>query len=232
MCEKCKKPKLTPEDLDLWQDLMGDVEPLSKKQAPKPKKHEQKQTTVYDSNAQVPPLPEDIDKFEDFINEKITLDELTPSSPKTLSLPFVHPQDVFVNIERTTAKPNIETNAFFIAENTAVKLAGWRQGTDKKTIQHLAKGKFTPTLDLDLHGLTLLNAYAEVRVFLAEAVADGHKCVLIIHGKGRRDGREMGAIKENLAVFLSERTEVLAFHTAAIKHGGTGACYVLLRRPK
>ena len=236
---------LTPEEQSLWDELMGDVRPLKKdkKQALKDS-GKQSVDALDDSNSQnkddqpTTPLPADLEYFDAFVAGKITLDDIPDAAqtPETHKSTAETPQPL-PGMQQPSAKKSAESfspknSPFVLAENNPHKLAGWRAGTTKKTIQMLAKGKPVPTLDVDLHGFTLYQAYAERRTFLAQAAGDGHKCVLIIHGKGRREGKDMGAIKQNLAGFLAERPEVLAFHTAHQKHGGSGACYVLLKRIK
>ncbi|RMD71241.1 MAG: DNA mismatch repair protein MutS, partial [Gammaproteobacteria bacterium] len=57
-----------------------------------------------------------------------------------------------------------------------------------------------------------------------------YRCVRIVHGKGRRSARQP-VLKQKVNGWLRARDEVLAFCSARPHHGGTGALYVLLRRP-
>ena len=259
---KTKKDKgarcLLPDEDALWEAMMEDVTPLKKSQNIKGQHKkgqgeqaknnqgahkEQKTHTAYT-------LPEDIGYFDAFVDGEISLDDIPNAAPVAHNHKNAHKKEAQTeqplpntsklswqnaDVKANNPAPNSsagQKQSFIVAENSPHKLAGWRAGTNKKTMQMLAKGKPNPTVDVDLHGYTLIQAYAEIRTFLAFAKSSGHKCALIIHGKGRRDGQDMGAIKQNLAHFLAERPEVLAFHTAHAKHGGSGACYVLLKRTK
>ena len=254
---------LSPEEQKLWDKMMRDVRALKTDKKKTNQGHNKQQAdnpdntgdankdnnTISQHNKDQPntPVPADLDYFDAFVADQITLDDIPDVAPT----PENHKKDIQKNTaERPKTQQGMQQDAspqvdaknlpqktpfappFVVAENSPHKLAGWRAGTPKKTIQTLAKGKPAPTLDVDLHGFTLPQAFGEIRMFLTQATADGHKCVLIIHGKGRREGKDMGAIKQNLAAFLAERPEVVAFHTAHTKHGGSGACYVLLKRTK
>jgi DNA-nicking Smr family endonuclease len=83
---------------------------------------------------------------------------------------------------------------------------------------------------LDLHGLTVDQAYRVVRHFLEQSRKAGHRCVLIIHGKGARSPGSVPVLKCNVSSWLRASQPVLAFHSARYRDGGTGAVYVLLRR--
>lgn len=232
--KKNKQPEDHPDvDEDLWEAFVRDVQPLGQT---KPDGYVvedfDQETAQQDSQhsnqpGRQPDLPHDMDYFQAVAEGQMNIEDI-PDGDLT-QLPT--DQDPHDRQQTSPQKPSkTAAHAFVIAENNAQKLAGWRAGVDRKAQKNLARGKFRPTLDVDLHGFYLMDAYREVRAFLAHSAEEGHKCVLIIHGKGRSEGREMGVIKENLARFLSEQPQVLAFHTAQIKDGGTGACYVLIKR--
>jgi len=105
-------------------------------------------------------------------------------------------------------------------------------GLDKRTSARLRRGQIPIDSRVDLHGLT----QAEAKEFLGQALAiaqgRGHRCVLVITGKGlRREGG--GVLKAKLPHWLAEakiRPLILANEPARPQHGGGGATYVLLRR--
>ncbi len=59
---------------------------------------------------------------------------------------------------------------------------------------------------------------------------EGLRNVLIVHGKGRDDQSHANIIRSYLARWLEELPEVQAFCAALPHHGGSGACYVALRK--
>ena len=104
-------------------------------------------------------------------------------------------------------------------------------GVDRSLAERLRRGRLPIQSTLDLHGLTQSEAHAAVQGFVARAIDRGLRTVLIVTGKGRRDGG--GVLKAALPRWLNEaplRPFVLALSEARPEHGGTGALYVLLKR--
>ena len=66
--------------------------------------------------------------------------------------------------------------------------------------------------------------------FLRSAAMAGHRCVIIIHGKGHGSFQKQPVLKGKLNLWLQRRKDILAFSSARPADGGTGAVYVLLRR--
>ncbi len=103
----------------------------------------------------------------------------------------------------------------------------------------LSKGKKEIEARLDLHGMTQGQAYAALAGFLRAAQARGAKLVLVITGKGARSDRDLfaerGVLKRQVPLWLKQaefRDIVLGVELAGIGHGGEGALYVKLRRPR
>lgn len=128
--------------------------------------------------------------------------------------------------------PSQRHQAIPILSNTADCLAALASNQSPQRLKDLRLGKPSPTAVLDLHGFKEGDAWLKLNNWLAMAVAEDHRCVLIITGKGRGYGPEanMGVIKAQVAVWLAAHPEILGFHTALPRDGGTGAIYVLLRR--
>ena len=107
-------------------------------------------------------------------------------------------------------------------------------------------GKTRPTATLDLHGERVDTAIAKLRAFLVESSRVGHRCALIIHGKGTHSDhgahpKGTGSPYSSLAplreAVLSELLGpcsgfIHALATAAASDGGDGATYVMLRGRK
>jgi DNA-nicking Smr family endonuclease len=90
----------------------------------------------------------------------------------------------------------------------------------------LRRGRGEPEARLDLHGLTQEGAYRAAVGFLMRAQADGKRLVLIITGKG-------GILRGSLPLWLGQadlKPLVAGVSEAHIRHGGSGAYYVTLRR--
>jgi DNA-nicking Smr family endonuclease len=99
----------------------------------------------------------------------------------------------------------------------------------KKQFLELKKGHLAWQARLDLHGLRPDAARERLLSFMLQQQAEHHRCLLIIHGKGGRHG-EPPILKNLVHHWLRQIPQVLAFHSAIPRDGGTGAVYVLLRR--
>ncbi|MFZ4381634.1 MAG: Smr/MutS family protein [Sandarakinorhabdus sp.] len=97
--------------------------------------------------------------------------------------------------------------------------------------RQITRGRLTPDRIVDLHGHTLATAHG----VLASAIlaADGARVILVITGKGRPD--RPARIRDELMHWLDRpdlRPHVASLRGAHPRHGGGGAFYIILRRPK
>ena len=102
-----------------------------------------------------------------------------------------------------------------------------RAGLQHKLLKKLAHGQFAIEARLDLHSLHLATALAQAQAFLNNCRQQRYRFVLIIHGKGRKSDKPI--LKNALNIWLRTQPNVLAFHSAILRDGGTGAVYVLLK---
>ncbi len=110
---------------------------------------------------------------------------------------------------------------------------GARLGLDPRLVIRLRRGDFSMQGHLDLHGMTQPDAKAALTEFIQESVRKGRRAVLVVHGRGLRSPGGRPVLKHATAQWLSHGTiggYVLAFTTAQMYDGGTGALWVLLRR--
>lgn len=103
-----------------------------------------------------------------------------------------------------------------------------RGGISKKQFLDLKNAKNRYEAALDLHGLSPNNATIKLSNFINYQHKKNSKIVLIIHGKSGKD-HTPPIIKNLTNSLLRQIPEVLAFHSAKSKDGGTGAVYVLLK---
>jgi DNA-nicking Smr family endonuclease len=116
------------------------------------------------------------------------------------------------------------------AAPAAEEIAFRRPGLSERTFRDLRRGRFSIEAEIDLHGLTQGEAKIALHDFIVECGARGHRSVLVIHGKGARSGPEGPVLKAGVQHWLAQWDEVLGYVSAARRHGGSGAVYVLLRR--
>ena len=100
-------------------------------------------------------------------------------------------------------------------------------GVHRRTAQKIRRGKVEIDATVDLHGQTVDEATVTVNTFLGESVDAGLRMLLVITGKG--DGILRAALPTTLADWSNQ---IIAVATAHAHHGGEGAFYVLLKRPR
>jgi|GEM_PF-1133454 len=105
-----------------------------------------------------------------------------------------------------------------------------KSGVNPRQLRRLKNGKLQAAASLDLHGLTVDNAYKAVRRFLERAHMQNLGIVHIITGKGRHHSKRSAPLKSSVCHWLLDHTYVTAFSTCQPKDGGLGAFYVLIRR--
>ena len=108
---------------------------------------------------------------------------------------------------------------------------------ERRTLTALKRGRQPLEAVLDLHGLRQDEAHARLRHFLHREQANGARLVLVITGKGAAgaslSGDERGVLRRMVPHWLRMadlRHIVLGFEDAVLKHGGSGALYVRVRR--
>ena len=104
-----------------------------------------------------------------------------------------------------------------------------RPGLQQRQLQRLQRGQLAIGAELDMHGMTATMARSAVVNFIALCREQHIRCVRIIHGKGYGSGDSAPVLKNRINSWLRQHHDVLAFSSAQIRDGGSGALYVLLR---
>ena len=123
---------------------------------------------------------------------------------------------------------------FDIAE-TREYLEGHVLGLDPRLVRRLRRGDFAWQAHVDLHGMTAAPARDAVEEFVLSSARAGHRCVLVVHGRGLNSKDHIPVLKEHMKSWLAKGRigrHVLAFTSARAVDGGAGALYVLLRRDR
>lgn len=109
--------------------------------------------------------------------------------------------------------------------------------------RQLARGLVSPDRTIDLHGHTLHSAYDLLDAALAAAIRAGDRTILLVTGKPPRPASERphapnsfrGAIRAATGDWLAgsrHASAIAAVRAAHPRHGGAGALYIVLKRPK
>lgn len=110
---------------------------------------------------------------------------------------------------------------------------------DHKVHQKMTRGRIDPEAKIDLHGMTVNEAHPELIRFILNAQDRGRRLVLVITGKGKPSVDHgpipvrQGVLRHQVPHWLRLPPlahSVLQVTQAHLKHGGTGAYYVYLRR--
>ncbi|MEO1276228.1 MAG: Smr/MutS family protein, partial [Pseudomonadota bacterium] len=116
-------------------------------------------------------------------------------------------------------------------------------GLDRRTAERLRRGDRDPDARLDLHGMTAGRAHAVLDRFLGEARRRGHRCVLVITGKGGRRAPEdapwleagVGVLRDAVPRWIRSGPhgrDIVGIFEAHQRHGGAGALYIYLKRQR
>jgi DNA-nicking Smr family endonuclease len=102
-------------------------------------------------------------------------------------------------------------------------------GLDARCWRDLRRGRTRPERVLDLHGRRVHEAHGALRWFLAQAHADGVRCVAVVTGKG--SAPEGGVLRRELPHWLNAPDLRPLLLGAAHPHAtNPGAVHLLLRR--
>ncbi|MCH9690777.1 MAG: DNA endonuclease SmrA [Gammaproteobacteria bacterium] len=131
-------------------------------------------------------------------------------------------------IAETSAEINPLSGDFIDYVTPTDTLAFKRCGVQNYVYREFRLGKLHLDARLDLHRHTVEMARQVLFEFIRHCLEANVRCALITHGKG--EGRKQPRLKSCVNGWLPQMNEVLAFHSAQIRHGGPGATYILLRK--
>ena len=110
---------------------------------------------------------------------------------------------------------------------------------DAKSYGKLTRGKLNPEARLDLHGMTVSEAYPVLQNFILRSAQLQRRLVLVITGKGKSKSdrglipERHGVLRHNVPFWLRQAplaNAILETTPAHQRHGGGGALYIYLRR--
>ena len=105
-----------------------------------------------------------------------------------------------------------------------------RPGVQKSLLKQIRTGKLDAEDRLDLHGYTRDQARTTLLEFIHHAQHNHFRLVCIVHGKGYHSEDSRPVLKAMVNKWLQNIDIVLAFVSAHISDGGSGAVYVLIKR--
>jgi len=134
-------------------------------------------------------------------------------------------------VKKPAAKPSLAPDG---VPEKPKKSSGQHHPLERPVKKKLAKGRLQLEARIDLHGLVQSEAHAMLYGFIIRAHERGLRHVLVITGKGSSMGSD-GALKRAVPMWFSKpefRHLISSYETSAQNHGGEGALYVRLAKPK
>jgi len=165
---------------------------------------------------------------------------IKPLQPSRLSVEPPAGKDTASSADETIPPPPAPTRASATRDAAPEKSAPPPAPLGRRFKGRVGRGREAIDDRLDLHGFTQSEAHAALLRFLRGAQADGARIVLVVTGKGSTRSQSDAAaerciLKRMVPVWLALpefRPLVIGFEDAHAGHGGQGALYVRLRRPR
>ena len=193
---------LSPDEAALWVRVMAGVRPIAPRPAAPAPAPSQGSATP-----KAPPPPAAIPK------------------PSRTALPL--------------AKPSSSIKPLAVARAARVQPPIVANTLDGSWDRRLSRGLVSPDRTVDLHGHTLASAYDMLDAALAAAIRAGDRTILLVTGKPPRPASERpharGAIRAATGDWLAgsrHSSAIAAVRAAHPRHGGAGALYIVLKRPR
>jgi len=155
-----------------------------------------------------------------------------PNSGRVVHAPKPHVPLPFKRLEddRQVLRDSLsDTSLHELELESGDTVAFTRPGLSRQVLRKLRSGHWATQDRLDLHGSRSDEARAMLVAFLSQAVKRGHRCVLVVHGKGLGSKNREPVLRRKVAAWLAQRNDVLAFCQARPADGGSGAVVILLK---
>jgi DNA-nicking Smr family endonuclease len=152
-----------------------------------------------------------------------------------ITRPEIKPQKSKSNPEYDSLaklKELVKYGTGFVVSLTPEYIEGRANTVSPEVTRLLHKGNFSVQAHIDLHGLGVMDAHQAFDQFLHKSITAGKRTVLVIHGRGLSSPYEP-VLKTKVYQWLTAapwHKWVIAFTSARLCDGGTGATYILLRQ--
>jgi DNA-nicking Smr family endonuclease len=104
-----------------------------------------------------------------------------------------------------------------------------RAGVGPDVLKRIAQRSWPLEADLDLHGLSVEQAWLRLASFITQCVAYEARCVRVVTGKGYGSPQAQPVLRDKVRSWLIGLAVVRAFAQASERDGGAGAIIVLLQ---
>lgn len=131
-------------------------------------------------------------------------------------------------VPREREQPPNDFGASYPSQGVTPRDTHFGTGLQKKLQRKIRQGQIRPQASLDLHGYRQHEALDALEAFLGNALAQGLRMVIIVHGQGYRSQSD-AVLKPLVQRWLASQSQVLAWCPAQPRDGAAGASYVYLR---
>lgn len=162
------------------------------------------------------------ERFADLIDDVVPLPDAGPAQAPKARRPTPR-----------SGTPNAQPRRKDFIQDTG-EGSGRAEDTARSIVVELRQGAHRPQRELDLHGLRSDVARRSLEQGLASALAAQERCVLVIHGLGKRSA-DGPVLKRALPGWIDASAlapRIMAWAPAPPDLGGEGATLVLLRRSR
>lgn len=227
-----KKRGLSDNDLELWREVIRTMRPLSAKG--------QRKTSLQKSSKVAKNYSIQLQEADQAISK------IKPKGKEALKAQNSSIRAVSPSPQPQSLKPfrigEKAQNTLSHSNDVRAQIHSNTIHMDAKAYRKMLQGKIYPEATIDLHGLTLNEAQPALSSFIMGAYSKKARLLLVITGKGKQKPdyeapipQRIGILRYQVPIWLRKNplaSMVLQVKEASPKHGGSGAYYVYLRRPR
>jgi DNA-nicking Smr family endonuclease len=176
------------------------------------------------------PAP-DIDLAEAFAGVKRLppINRASPRAPRPSTVPAQRLADEADALAASKFGAEPSPTAWDIGQEHEAHQTFVRPGLGRDVLVKLRRGHWVVQGEIDLHGMTSIEAHDALVDFFYAARAHGWRCVRVIHGKGLSSPNREPVLKAKVRRWLTQWDDVLAYCEAQPHAGGSGAMLILLK---
>ncbi|WP_315707496.1 DNA endonuclease SmrA [Brenneria uluponensis] len=158
------------------------------------------------------------------------MDDVKPLAPSSIVYLKPSPLNTTVRPCEVSEPDNFLITGFIDLFPCAEPIEFKRDGIQQGVLDKLHQGKYQLDASLNLLRQPVETCRQNLFAFMQQSQKHHLRNLLIIHGKSRHDKSHANVIRNYLSRWLPQFDAVQAFCVAQPFHGGTGACYVALRK--
>ncbi|QCI16933.1 endonuclease SmrB [Buchnera aphidicola (Aphis helianthi)] len=160
--------------------------------------------------------------FRQYLNDtrEIVQDKIFHSrTSKVVNQNIISKRNIFEQEAHSYYFSCLQNEKIFFKENPVSYM---RSKNSNNILKRLKKGKYSPDISLDLHGLTQYQAQKKLGQLITICQKEKIFCAHVIHGYGKN------ILKQQIPFWLSQHPDIVAFHQAPRVFGNDAAIIVII----